>query len=64
MISLLDLACMIHARVNLVLLLSLACVFQGMVVLFSLAFPFLDNHGMMGFSCFGLSRLPSGLKNE
>jgi len=47
-ISLLYLACMVHACVYLVLLLSLPWVFLGVTAFFSLSFPFLDNHGMMG----------------
>jgi len=35
------------------LLLSLSWVFPGVTVIFSLALPFLDIHGVMGFSCFG-----------
>jgi len=42
MISLLDLACMVHACVYLVLLLSLVWVFPGVTVIFNLALPFLD----------------------
>ena len=49
MISLLVFACMVHACVYLVLLLSLAWVSPGVIVVFSLAFPFSDSHGVMGF---------------
>ena len=51
MIPLLFLACVVHACVNLVPLLSLTCVFPGVIVVLSLAFPFPDNHGVMGFFC-------------
>ena len=45
MISLLVLACMVHACVYLVLLLSLAWVFPGVTVVSAL--PFSDSHGVM-----------------
>jgi len=41
------------ACVFLVLFLSLARVLSSVTVFFILALPFLDNHGVMGFSCFG-----------
>jgi len=31
---------------------------------FSLALQFWDNHGMMGFSCFGWARLSDGFEAE
>ena len=49
MISFLVLACMVHACVYLVLLLSLAWVFPGGIVVFNLTFPYTDSHGVMGF---------------
>ena len=50
MFSLLDLACMVHACVYFVLLLSLTWVLLGVAMDFSLALPFLDSHGVMGSS--------------
>ncbi len=41
-----------YACVFLVLLLSLAWILLGVTVFFTLAFIFLDSHGVMGFSCF------------
>ena len=41
-----------YACVLLVLLLSLACVFLGVIVFISLSLPFPDSHGVMEFSCF------------
>lgn len=52
-ISLLDLAFMVHACVYLDLLLSLEWLLLGVIVIFSLAFPFLDIHGVMGSILFG-----------
>ena len=42
---------------------------HGMVVskcenVFILALPFLDSHGVVEFSCFGLAGLPDGFKYE
>ena len=48
-ISLIFFACMVYACVYLVLFLSLAWVLPGVIVVFILAFPFPDNHGVMGF---------------
>ena len=48
----------------LVLLLSLAWVFLGVRVLLSLAFPFLDSHGVMGLSCLGCIGLSNGFEVE
>jgi len=53
MISLLVLACMVHACVLLVLLLSLAWIFLGVTMFFSLALPFLNIHGVAGSLVFG-----------
>jgi len=47
MISLLVLACMVHACVFFVLLLSLTWVFLGVIMVFSIEFLFLDSHGVM-----------------
>ena len=57
-----------------ILLLYLTCMVLHVVIfchgmgfsrcdsVFSLAFPFLDNHGVMDFSCFGLAWLLDGFK--
>ena len=63
-ISLLNLACMVHACVVLVLLMSLAWVFPSVIVVFSLAFPFLDNHGVMGSLLFGYVGFLDGFETE
>ena len=49
MYSFLVLECMVHSCVYLALLFSLAWVFSGVTVVFSLSFPFPDSHGVMGF---------------
>ena len=48
MISLLYLACMVHACVYLVLFLSFSLVLLSVTVIFSLALPFLGSNGVMG----------------
>lgn len=53
MIYLLDLECMVHACVYLVLSISLTWVFVGVTVDFMLAFLVLNNHGMVGSLVFG-----------
>jgi len=55
---------MVHACVHLVLLLSLAWVFPGVKVFFSLSLPFLDRHGVMGSLVFGWAGLLDGFENE
>ena len=58
--SLLYLACMaLH-----VVLCFLGMGFSRCESLFSLAFPFLDSHGVVEFSCFGLVGLSGGFKAE
>ena len=52
-ISFLDFACMLHICVCMVLLLSLASVFLGVKMFFSLVFPFSDTHRVMGSLVFG-----------
>ena len=42
-----------YACVFLLLLMSLAWIFLGVIVFFSLALPFLDNHGVIELSYFG-----------
>lgn len=49
MIFLLFLACMVPACVYLVLFLSLAWVFPGVVVVFKITLTFMDSYGVMGF---------------
>ena len=49
MISLLVLACMVHACLYLVLLLSLAWVLPSLAMVSFLLCQFLDSHGVMGF---------------
>jgi len=61
-ISLLALACRVHACLYWVLLLSLEWVSQGVIVVFILSFPFMNSHGVMGFLLFGLDGLSNGLK--
>ena len=63
MISLLVLACMVHACVF-ILLLSLAWVLTIVTVVLSLSLPFLDSHGVMELSCFGGARLLDGFEVE
>jgi len=43
---------------------SLEWVLLGVIVFFSLSLPFLDIHGVMGFSCFGLVGLSDGFEAE
>lgn len=49
MFSLLDLACMVLH----VVIFYYGMGFSRCDIFFSLAFPFLDNHGVMALSCFG-----------
>ena len=51
-ISLLDLACMVHACEYLVLLLSLAWVLLGVTAIFNLSLPFPNSHDVMGSHVF------------
>lgn len=53
-----------YACAFLVLFLSWAWVFPGMTVFFNLSLPFPDSHGVMGFSCFGWSRLSDGFESK
>ena len=53
-----------YACVFLVFLLSLAWVFLGVTKFFNLAFPFMDSHGVMGFSCFSWVGFSDGFKAE
>ena len=64
MTSLLDVACMIHACMLFVLLLSLACVFPSVTMFFSLALPFMDSHGLMGSLVFGCARFSDGFETK
>jgi len=64
MISLLVFACMVYACVYLVLLLSLTWVLLGMTMVFNLALPLPNSHGVMGFLLFGSVRLPKRFETE
>jgi len=52
-ISLLDLACMVHACLYLIILLSLERVLRGVAVIFNVSLPFLYSHVVMGSLLFG-----------
>ena len=58
MISLLELACMVLHVVSC----CLGMGFSRCDSVFILALRFLDSHGVVKFSCFGLAGLPDGFK--
>lgn len=53
-----------YAYVFLVLLMSWAWVFPSVTVFCSLALSFLDNHGVIGFSCFHCAGFLDGFETQ